>query len=65
MRNSAGEVISNVDYNRSYGLPDRYLASKPIVASDEHLVERVAEVVRLSQVPSAKLQYFQAMFDFT
>ncbi len=65
MRNSAGEVISNVDYNRSYGLPDRYLASKPIVASDEHLVERVAEVVRLSQVPTAKLQYFQAMFDFT
>ncbi len=60
-----GEAITNLAYNRSFGLPDRYLSSKPGTKSDEHLDERVPEVIRLSQEPTAKLQYFQAMFDFT
>lgn len=59
-----GETISNVAYNRSYGLPERYLTSKPKEGSDEHLMDRVPEVLRLSQSPSAKLQYFQLLFDF-
>ena len=59
------EVIPNVVYNRSFGLPDRYLGSQPEQRSDEHLSDRVPEVIRLSQEPTAKLQYFQAMFDFT
>ncbi|MCA9613261.1 MAG: ankyrin repeat domain-containing protein [Sandaracinus sp.] len=68
-----GEVLSNVDYNRSFGLPETYLAPPssavssvgPGALSDEHLDERVPEVIRLATDPSAKLQYFQAMFDFT
>jgi hypothetical protein len=60
-----GEPISNVAYNRSFGLPDRYLAPTPATTSNVHLDDRVAEVIRLSQQPTAKLQYFQAMFDFT
>ncbi|MEZ4447277.1 MAG: hypothetical protein R3B72_49815 [Polyangiaceae bacterium] len=59
-----GEIISNVAYNRSFGLPDRYATSQPATGSDEHLTERVAEVMRLSVQPNAKLQYFQAMFNF-
>ena len=36
--------------------------STPVAAQD--LIDRVPEVIRLSQDPRAKLQYFQAMFDF-
>lgn len=61
----SGEVLSNVAYNRSFGLPDRYLDSKPGAKSNEHLIDRVPEIIRLSREPAAKLQYFQAMFDFT
>ena len=64
-RPESGEVISNVDYNRSFGLPDRVRASTPGAGSNEHLSDRVPEVLRLSRDPAAKLQYFQAMFDFT
>lgn len=60
-----GEVISNVEYNRSFGLPDHYLASQTVPSSDEHLTDRIPEVIALSRRPDAKLQYFQAMFDFT
>lgn len=56
--------ISNVAYNRSYGLPERYLTSTPTGDLSQHLLDRVPEVIRLSQDPRAKLQYFQAMFDF-
>ena len=59
-----GEVISNVAYNASYGLPDRYLTSKPTGNASQYLMDRVPEVIRLSRDPKAKLQYFQAMFDF-
>jgi GNAT superfamily N-acetyltransferase len=57
------EIISNLAYNQSFGMPERYLSSRA-TKSDEHLEERVPEVIRLSREPSAKLQYFQAMFDF-
>ncbi len=62
-----GEPISNTAYNTAYGLPQRYLTSKPsLVKGDasQYLSDRVPEIVRLSQDPNAKLQYFQAMFDF-
>lgn len=56
--------ISNLDYNRSFGLPERYLGARPTRRSREHLLARLPEVIRLSQDPRAKLQYFQTMFDF-
>lgn len=57
--------ISNVAYNASYGLPQRYLTTKSTGESSQYLTDRIPEVIRLSQDPKAKLQYFQAMFDFT
>ena len=62
---SSGNVISNQDYNQSFGLPQRYTDQTPPVTTPEHLSERIAEVIRLSQDARAKLQYFQTMFDFT
>jgi hypothetical protein len=59
-----GKTISNVEYNESYGLPAHYLTEKPTGDSSQYLTDRVPEVIRLSQDPKAKLQYFQAMFDF-
>lgn len=58
------EPISNLAYNRSYGLPERYLKGKPTGDTSQYLLDRVPEVIRLSQDPRAKLQYFQAMFEF-
>lgn len=58
-----GKTISNIEYNQSYGLPDKYLDFKP-APSTEHMLERIPEVIRLSQDPRAKLQYFQAMYNF-
>jgi GNAT superfamily N-acetyltransferase len=60
-----GKPISNVAYNASHGLPERYSTSKPTGNASQYLIDRVPEVVRLSRDPKAKLQYFQAMFDFT
>jgi len=60
-----GKVISNLDYNRSFGLPDRYRDAKPARASEFHLLDRVPEVMNLAQNPHAKLQYFQTMYHFT
>jgi len=60
-----GRPIPNVEYNRSYGLPRRYQEGRVPTASSEHLLDRVDTVLRLSQDPRAKLQYFQTMFDFT
>jgi hypothetical protein len=60
----AGEPISNVAFNEAAGLARRYSTAKPTGNSAEHLLDRVAEIIRLSQDPKAKLQYFQAMFDF-
>jgi len=62
---AAGRPISNLEYNRSFGLPDRY--ADPLPPGDpgaHHLLHRIPEVVRLAQDPRAKLQYFQTTFDF-
>jgi GNAT superfamily N-acetyltransferase len=59
-----GQTISNLEYNRSFGLPERYQGALPARRSQEHLLARIPEVVRLSQAPHAKLQYFQTLFDF-
>ena len=58
-----GEVISNLDYNRSFELPARY-EKVEIPEGEHHLRERIPEVIRLARDPRAKLQYFQTMFDF-
>jgi hypothetical protein len=58
-----GQPISNLDYNQSFGLPQRYQAATP-PSGAHHLPQRIPEVVRLSQDPRAKLQYFQTLFDF-
>lgn len=61
-----GRRIGNVEYNRMFGMPDCYAPDQERFRhpSDEHLYERIAEVMRLAQDPRAKLQYYQAMFDF-
>ena len=65
IHDAAGRCISNLDYNRSFGLPERYQGTSPARPSPFHVLERVPEVIRLAQDPRAKLQYFQAMFHFT
>jgi GNAT superfamily N-acetyltransferase len=57
--------IDNVTYNRTYGLPDCYGEGRVPHPSDTHLLDRVPEVLRLAADPRAKLQYFQALLDFT
>lgn len=59
-----GKQVSNVEYNRSFGLPQAYENFEPSSLTQEHLLDRIPEVVRLSQDPRAKLQYFQAMYNF-
>lgn len=59
-----GRQIDHLSYNQMYDMPTCYADDQQPHPSDEHLFERVPEVVRLAQHPSAKLQYFQAMFDF-
>jgi GNAT superfamily N-acetyltransferase len=62
---SAGRQISNLEYNQSFGLPERYQDPQPPSSSgSHHLLQRIPEVIRLSQDPRAKLQYFQTTFDF-
>lgn len=60
----SGVAIPNVEYNNSYGLPERYQSGAPHPGTDEHLIERVPEMIEMSANPRAKLQYFQTMFDF-
>jgi GNAT superfamily N-acetyltransferase len=60
-----GRIISNLEYNRSFGVLERYQRAVPSRPSQFHLPERVPEVIRLSLDPRAKLQYFQTMFHFT
>jgi hypothetical protein len=55
--------ISNVEYNSSFGLPKIYQNFEAHY-SPHHLLDRIPEVIKLSQDPRAKLQYFQAMYDF-
>lgn len=59
-----GQRISNLEYNRSFGLPERYQDGRAAPRSRVHLLDRVDAVVRLAQDPRAKLQYFQTLFDF-
>ncbi|MEO1266954.1 MAG: hypothetical protein AAFX99_02585 [Myxococcota bacterium] len=59
-----GRPIANLEYNRAFGLPHMYIEAHPPHNSEEHLPERIPEVVRLAQNPNAKLQYFQTLFDF-
>ena len=56
--------ITNVAYNTAAGITKRYAEGKPRGNVDEHLMDRVPEVLRRSADPRCKLQYFQAMFDF-
>lgn len=61
----AGDTqVTNTAYNRSFGLPERYQDHRPPPRPDMHLVGRIPEVIRLSQDPRAKLQYFQTYWDF-
>ena len=59
-----GQQIDNVTYNRMYGLPECYGSDQTPHPTNDHLFNRVPEVIRLTENPKAKLQYFQAMFDF-
>jgi len=59
-----GKTISNIEYNQSYGLPQKYLESHQPKESPHHMPERIPEVIKMSQSPKYKLQYFQAMYDF-
>lgn len=60
-----GRVLTNLEYNHSFRLPARYQDGQPPPESTEHLLDRVPTVIRLAEDPKAKLQYFQAMFNFT
>lgn len=62
-----GVRVDNVAYNASAGITKRYaqaLTAGPRGNVDEHLMDRVPEVLARSADPRFKLQYFQAMFDF-
>jgi hypothetical protein len=62
---TTGAEVTNLAFNAAYGLPARYLGpAGPAKLEHEHLLDRIPEVIRLSRDPRAKLQYFQAMFDF-
>lgn len=59
-----GQLVDNLAYNHLYDMPSCYSEGKIPHPSDVHVLERVPEVIRLAHDPKAKLQYFQAMFDF-
>jgi hypothetical protein len=59
-----GKQLSNIEYNQLYGLPQAYENFQPSSLTQEHLLNRIPEVIKLSQNPRAKLQYFQAMYNF-
>lgn len=60
-----GRVIDNVSYNAMFDMPSCYGPEARPQPSVEHLIDRVPQVIRLARDPRAKLQYFQAMKDFT
>lgn len=59
-----GRPLGNLEYNLSFGLPQRYESGDSPRPSNQHLIDRVPVVVKLARDPRAKLQYFQTMFDF-
>jgi GNAT superfamily N-acetyltransferase len=59
-----GVPVDHVAYNTAAGITKRYAETTPRGNADEHLMDRVPEVLRRSADPRCKLQYFQAMFDF-
>lgn len=59
-----GVPVDHVAYNTAAGITKRYAESTPRGNADEHLMDRVPEVLARSADPRFKLQYFQAMFDF-
>lgn len=59
-----GRAVDNLTYNKRYDMPECYNSDRVPHPSNEHLFDRVPDVVRLARDPRAKLQYFQAMFDF-
>jgi len=59
-----GRQVSNIEYNRSFGLPNMYRDFQPSSETEEHLLHRLEEVMTLSVNPRAKLQYFQMMYNF-
>lgn len=58
-----GDIINNINYNNSFGLPERYETWQPS-GNVPHLLSRIPEVRALAQNPNAKLQYFQIIKDF-
>ena len=63
---SQSNIVSNTQYNQHFGLPNLYQNNfTPSEKTNQHLLDRIPEVIRLSQNPKAKLQYFQAMYNFT
>jgi GNAT superfamily N-acetyltransferase len=59
-----GQRVDNQSYDRLFGFPACYATTETPHPSEEHLFDRVPEVLRLAQAPHAKLQYYQALFDF-
>lgn len=60
-----GRPVDNVAFNTKAGIATRYAAGRPALGNtDEHLMDRVPEVLRRSADPRCKLQYFQAMYEF-
>ncbi len=59
-----GKVVTNREYNQWFDLPKLYDGYVPH-SSEHHLIDRIQRVTELSINPQAKLQYFQAMKEFT
>lgn len=59
-----GKPMSHPEYNRRYDMPTCYERGESPHPSTVHLMHRVPEVIQLASDPGAKLQYFQAMYDF-
>lgn len=58
-----GVPMTNIQYNESFDMPGKY-NHLAVTAGEDHLLDRVPEVIALSRNPRAKLQYFQALFNF-
>lgn len=62
---SESNPVSNTKYNEYFGMPKVYEDNfVPSDKTDQHLLDRIPYVRCLSRNPKAKLQYFQAMYNF-